>query len=249
MKRKWIGIILEDQQAHIDMLQDQLNKVEFVQIDAAFQEAAQAQTYLRVNPVDFIFLDVELGQYSGFDFLLSLPNSDLQVILYTAHEKYEDRGYDLRLVDVLLKPVSMSRLLGALRRLDDRLAGLLPPDMGNTLDSYYHYFHIKGPARYERRLIWMKHIVYIESQNGYLKIYCVGKKEPLICNATFKSVTEILPRRWFKQCHQSFVFNINFFDAYKSQKVYLVCEGTKLPTGDRSVYMDFYAFLDSNLTG
>jgi DNA-binding LytR/AlgR family response regulator len=248
MKRIWAGVIIDDQQGSMDYLLDLMEDISYVQILKTFTDPQEAKLYLRVNQVDFMILDVELGRINGFDFLRTLPKSNLKTILYTAHEQYEDPGYDIGMVDVLLKPVSRSRLYGALRRLDDELGRLLPVSISDSLEDYSHYFMIRVGYRYVRVAVRMKNIVYVESANGSIIFHMVDG-DRLKCNNSMRQVLEALPVKWFKQIHQSFVINVNFFYSYEKGGVRMTLTNKMLPTGDKKIYTDFFVYINSNVLG
>lgn len=248
MKRIWIGVIIDDQQGSIDYLLQLMEEIAYVKIIKTFNDPKEAKLFLRVNQVDFMILDVELGHTNGFDFIRTLPNTNLKTILYTAHEQYEDPGYDIGVVDVLLKEVSMSRLCGALRRLDTELARLLPISTSDSLEDYFQYFMIRVGHRYVRNLVWMKNIIYVESGNGAITFHMVDGKSKK-CNNSMRQVLEMLPIKWFKQIHQSFVINISFFYSYERGTVRLTLDNKTLPTGDKKIYSDFFTFINSNVLG
>lgn len=248
MKRIWIGVVIDDQQGCIDYLLQLMEDIAYVKIIKTFNDPKEAKLFLRVNQVDFMILDVELGYTNGFDFIRTLPNTNLKTILYTAHEQYEDRGYDNGVVDVLLKEVSMSRLCGALRRLDTELAKLLPVSGSDSLEDYYHHFMVRVGYRYVRNLVWMKNIIYVESGNGAIIFHMVDGTSKK-CNNSMREVLEKLPIKWFKQIHQSFVINISFFYSYEKGKVHMTLDNIMLPTGDKKIYSDFFTFINSNLLG
>lgn len=239
---------MEDQQWAIDHLMTMLKDIEYVYIVRAFTCEREAKRYLISNKVDFLILDVELSNSIGFDFLLSLPNPQIPTILYTAHQKYEDRGYDMLLVDVLFKKVSKSRLFAALRRINSQLSKLLPPPE-ISLDGHYSYLLLKGPIRNERRMVEWKNIVYICMENGKLTIYMIGDQKA-VASASFREVKDILPSEWFKQCAQGILFNRVYFLRYVEGMVVLNIKNKngniKLTTGHRDVYPEFYDFLNEN---
>lgn len=258
--RKWIGVIIDDQQSAIDYLLDILKDVAYVEIIATFVDDKKAKRFLHVNKVDFLILDVELEGTNAFRFLIGLSNPKIPTILYTGYEKYQDEGYDRDFVDVLLKPVSQSRLLGALRRVDRELRDLIPV-AEDDLANYYEYFQVKGPVRYQREMVWLKNLVYVDMQNGKLCIHLADGRV-LETNASFKQVMELLPSKWFLECAQSVALNINFYKGMADGTVVLTILKTNqsdntqesdkptnvvIPAGSRKVYTDFYAFVDSNL--
>src|SRR5690606_25683322 len=137
--RQLSAIIIDDQQFAIDAILDIIATVDYVDIIATFTDERAAKSFLTVNHVDFIILDMELNKTDGFRFLGTLPNPQIPTILYTGHQKYEDIGYDRFVVDVLLKPVSESRLMAALRRMVKEFAPQSVREW-DSLDGYQQYF-------------------------------------------------------------------------------------------------------------
>ncbi|MFD2599052.1 LytR/AlgR family response regulator transcription factor [Sphingobacterium corticis] len=242
--RKSIGIILDDQQSSIDYLIEKLALIEYVDIVKTFDKPLKAMAFLRKNKVDFIILDVELGSINAFEFLASLPDPNLPTILHTAHPKYEDRGYEMNLIDVLLKPVSSARLRGALRRVTRDIYETLKGD--TSLDHWYDYFLVRGPARYERQLVWLKNVVCFESINRTVNIYQSDGSAPLVSSTPLREIVDRLPENWFKQCHKSYVFNINYFKSFKSNRVVLSYLASPVPVGRKHSYPEFYRFLEND---
>lgn len=258
--RKWIGVIIDDQQSAIDYLLDMLKDVAYVEIVATFVDEHKAKRFLHVNKVDFLILDVELEGTDAFRFLAGLSDPKIPTILYTGYEKYEDEGYDRDFVDVLLKPVSESRLLGALRRIDRELKDLIPVTE-DELENYYEYFQVKGPTKFQREMIRLKNLVYVNMQNGKLSFH-LSDGRVLETNVTYKQVKELLPSKWFLECASSVIVNVNFYKGIVGGTVSLTLPKAKrnnksensdqsanevIPAGSRKVYTDFYAFVDSNL--
>ncbi len=240
--RKYHAIIVDDQQPSIDHLLTLSKDIEYVDIIATFQNPLKAMSFLRKNMVDFIILDVELGKLNAFEFLSSLTNPRIPTILYTAYQRYEDRGYELSLVDVILKPVTLSRFKGALRRINKELEHTLPKD--TSLDELYDYINVKGPGKFERQLVWFKNILYIESINKKVKIYQIGCDDPLTSNTPLRQLAETFPQQWFVQCHKSYIFNVSFFKRYYNGIVHLTVDKIRIPVGSRMTYSRFDKFLE-----
>lgn len=249
--RKWKVVIIDDQQSAIDYLLGILEHVAYVEVVATFVDEKKAARFLHGNKVDFLILDVELENTNAFWFMAGLSNPKIPTILYTAHDKYEDEGYDRAFVDVLLKPVSESRLLGALRRVDTELKALIPA-VEDDLEVYYEYFQVRGPVRFQREMIWLKNLVYVDMQNSKLYLHLQDGRI-LETNSTFSRIMELLPAKWFVVCAQSVAFNINFYKGMVDGAVVLTAlkkdshDNMTLPTGARESYPDFYAFMDSNV--
>lgn len=246
--RQKIGIIVDDQRSAIKAMLDALKNVEFVKIVKCFQVEREALAYIRNNHVDFVLLDMEMEKMNGFQFIASCPRSNMRFIIFSAHASYEDAVYDRSLTDFLLKPVSESRVRAALRRVNNELRDHNPLGIP-LLEDAEESFMIKGPVRYQRRLIHLKNLIYIENRNKKLYFHIVGYTEPWISSDTFEEVLELLPQRWFLQCHQSFIFGKAFFETYVNGTVLLRPNGTEIPVGTLGLFPDFEDFLNTNVLG
>ncbi|NGM65799.1 LytR/AlgR family response regulator transcription factor [Sphingobacterium sp. SGR-19] len=242
--RTLTAIIIDDQQLAIDHILDLTKEIDYVEIVATFTDEKLARGFIQVNPVDFIILDVEMKHTNAFRFLRTLPDPKIPTILYTGHQQYEDQGYERDMVDVLLKPVSESRLMAALRRMHKNFSAKTSAD--DSLGAHEHYFQIKGPVRAGRQMVRLKELVYVASEGGKIIIHLVDGQK-LESAVSFKAVMSKLPRKWFKQCYQNIAFNVNFYAGYREKQVLLTVTDKTLPTGGKDRYTDFYAFVDSNL--
>lgn len=245
--KKLIGIIVDDQKHSVEALRMLSAKCEGIEIVSDFVRPKKALSYIRTHPIDFVILDVEMGEMDGFEFINSIADLQVMVILCTGHTQYEDNGYELKLVDVLLKPVSEARFKGAIYRLIEKNKYLLPKSYQDSPKQDECYLLIKGPTKYERTMVRFDDLMYVESMNRRVYLYMRDNPTiPMVTNTSFKEVIKLLPKIWFKQCHQSFAFNTYYFEHYKKKEVSLKGIDTKIPTGDKAVYRDFDRFINFN---
>ncbi|WP_313260704.1 LytTR family DNA-binding domain-containing protein [Sphingobacterium sp.] len=246
--KQWSVIIVDDQQASIDRLLEWLEVLPSVNILSTFTDPIRALTFLRFNQVDLVILDIQMENMDGFGFMSAMPKKKSKVILYTAFPEFEDRGYQRNVVDVLLKPVSQTRLLIALDRLDTEMRLNSPElDDRHSLDHYDAYFNVKGPTRYMRKLVRFKDIIYITSSNRYVFIYCNDGNDPLVSNSLLKDIRDMLPRKWFIQCAKGYIFNSMYFNSYRNNKVKLNHVEQEIPVGNKSLYKDFWDLIQRNV--
>jgi two-component system LytT family response regulator len=122
------ALALDDEPQALTIIETFAAKVPFLDLRATFSDAFAALEYLRRERVDLLFLDVQMPDLSGLEFLKSLPHPPL-VIFTTAYAEHAVQGFDLDAVDYLLKPFALSRFLKACQKVQDRLAGrVLPAD-------------------------------------------------------------------------------------------------------------------------
>ena len=246
--RKYHAIIVDDQQASIDLLLSYFAKTEQVQVDAHFTDPIKALTYVRENAIDLVIIDIDLGgRLNGFDWMTAAPKRKIKFIVYTGLHKFEDKGYLMNAVDVLLKPVSQQRFAIALNRLDDRIRlEDTPAGDFDSLEHWYDYINIKKDGKFCGQLIWFKNILYMESSKKYVLIYQANDPEVLFSNSTLAHIYSKLPKNWFKQCARGTIVNVKFFHSYTGKQVKLINHKKLLPVGNLATFYEFKNFLMYN---
>ncbi len=177
-------------------LQGYIEKIDFLELAAVCEDAVQLNTLLKQQSVDLLFLDIEMPYVTGIDFLKTTPHPP-KVIFTTAYEKYAIQGYELDVLDYLLKPISFDRFLKAANKTFDYF--------NVQSKNNQSYIFVKTDSRLEK--INFSDILFIEAMENYVAIYLPGKK--LITHSTLKSIGETLPADSFIQPHKSYIANIN----------------------------------------
>jgi DNA-binding LytR/AlgR family response regulator len=194
-------IITDDEPLAGKGLQGYAEKTGFLQVAAVCEDAIQLNTVLKQQPIDLLFLDIEMPYMSGIEFLKSYPNPP-KVIFTTAYEQYAIQGFELDVLDYLLKPVSFERFLKAANKAFDYF---LSQQAGND----QQYVFIKSEHKLEKVLF--NEILFVEALGNYVAIYTTDKK--IITHSSLKSVQESLHSRQFLQPHKSYLVNINHINA------------------------------------
>ncbi|MEP7318888.1 MAG: LytTR family DNA-binding domain-containing protein, partial [Panacibacter sp.] len=171
----------------------------------------EAATWLQKKPIDLIFLDIQMPKLTGIDFLKNLSAPPL-VIFTTAYPEYAIEGYELDVLDYLLKPISFSRFLKAALKAQDYV---LKNKRGLHVSD--DYFFIKSNQKLEK--INMADVLYIEGMNNYIVVHTKQKKH--IAYLTFKGIEEKLPQHLFVRTHKSFLVSINAIQTIDTNEVTL----------------------------
>lgn len=211
-------IIIEDEPAAQTILESYISKCPFLHRQGTFGDAFSAREYLIGHPVDLIFLDINLPEMSGVSFLRSLVHPPL-VIFTTAYSQYAVDGFDLEVVDFLLKPFSFERFYKAVNKAVERfsLPEKTPPPTKITVKS--------GKKIYQLAL---DDILFIETCGDYVTIQCSDKK--LVVHGTLKSWDEKLKGLSFLKIHRTTIVNLSKIDHLDGNLIQIA--GHKIPVSE-----------------
>ena len=199
-------VIVEDEAIARQILDKYLAELDDFELLASFDSPVLAQTYLRKNPVDLLFLDIEMPGLNGLSLLRSLP-APPKVIITTAYREYALEGYDLNAVDYLLKPISLDRFMKAVNKaleqseMSQRDApGLAVPATAPQNDGL-DFFFVKADKKLVK--VNFDDIIYIEGLKDYVIIRLTTGR--VITLQTMKSLEDRLPKGRFKRIHRSYI--------------------------------------------
>jgi DNA-binding LytR/AlgR family response regulator len=185
-------IVIEDEPPAQEKLAGFIKEIDFLELKQTFGSAINVANYTKENSIDLLFLDVQLGIFSGLDFLASLNQSPL-VILTTAHTDYAVKSYDYNVIDYLLKPYSFQRFHQAAQKAYQLI--------NNKAEPKDDYIFVKTEYRIEK--IEISSILYIEGMKDYLSI--VTTQKTVMTLLSFKKISDILPTANFFRVHNSYI--------------------------------------------
>lgn len=195
-------VVIDDEPLAISKLESFISKVPDLKLISTFQSAIEAIGWLKESPADLIFLDIQMEQLTGIQFL-EATNLKTRIIITSAYQEYAIKGFELNVTDYLLKPFSFERFLKAVDKALEYYSG---KRSGNKSEADYDKFlFVKTEYRYER--IDVDTILYIEGMKDYLRIVCTDKK--IMTLQSFSKLEESLPSESFCRIHKSFMVAIN----------------------------------------
>jgi DNA-binding LytR/AlgR family response regulator len=221
-------IIVDDEPLALDVMETYVEKLPSLELVARCENAVQAFDVLSREEVDIMFLDIQMPQLTGIDFLKSLSNPPL-VIFTTAYPNYAIEGYELNVIDYLLKPISFERFMKSVNKALSQLE--LQNDTGaaanstESQDEEADFIFVKA----DKKLIKINYadINYIEGLKDYVIIKMATSR--VITLQTMKSLEEKLPSTIFKRIHRSYIVNLDKIDAVVGNMVEV--EKKHLPIG------------------
>jgi DNA-binding LytR/AlgR family response regulator len=210
--RKYSCIIIEDEHLLAEVLADYVRQVSFLELKAVFGDGITAMEYLQENTVDLVFVDINLPKLKGIDFIKMFRGS-AQFIITTAYHEYAVQGYELAVIDYLLKPIEFSRFLMAVNKLrPGEKTGVEPATA--KMDEKDHLFVNINKRRVK---INFSDILYIEGMKEYVKIY-TAKDKWLITKMQIGQMSELLDER-FIRIHRSYIVAKEKISSYNLTEV------------------------------
>lgn len=216
-------IAIDDEPLALRQLEMYIAKVPFLELVAACSSANQAKPYL--EQAEAVFLDINMPDLSGMDFIKSLPHPPA-VVFTTAYSEFAVEGFRVNAVDYLLKPFSFKEFEASCRKLREQLE-MKAALAGKEADAI---LHVK--ADYRTVSVDTRKIVYIESWSEYIKIHLVDEEVPVIALYSLKNLIDQLPKGRFMRIHRSYIIALGFVAEASRTRVRLR-NGITLPVGEQ----------------
>lgn len=214
-------IIVDDEKPAQTVLTAFVKKVPFLQLELVTSNAYEAITYINQHEVDLLLLDIEMPDLTGIELLQSLDRVPL-VIFTTAYEQYALKGYELDVVDYLMKPIPFERFLKAVNKAQKRLSSNTA--QLNTTSPVY----LLVKSEYQTVKIDLDDILYIEGLKDYVKIFTTEKM--ILTRLNLKGIGEKLPSAQFVRVHRSFIVSLPQISSF--QKSQLMIGDQLIPIGE-----------------
>jgi two-component system, LytTR family, response regulator len=195
-------IAIDDEPLALTKLESFIKKIPDLNLTRKFDNAIEAIGWLRENKTDLIFLDIQMEQLTGIQFLEATGTTS-RIIITSAYDQYAIKGFELNVTDYLLKPYSFQRFVQAINKVLEFYS-----KVKNDTEKYSEnegFIFVKTEYRLER--VDIDSILYIEGMKDYLRIICTDKK--IMTLQSFSKLEEILPAKNFCRVHKSFIVAID----------------------------------------
>jgi DNA-binding LytR/AlgR family response regulator len=205
-------LVVDDEPIARNGILEYIEQVEFLCAVAACKNAMEASVALEKHQIDIVFLDIQMPKISGIDFLKNLPDPPL-VIFTTAFPEYAIEGYELNVLDYLLKPISFERFFKAVIKAQS----YLNLRVKHAATASEPYFFIKSNLKIEK--IFFDDILYVEALSNYVILHTKNKKH--IAYLSFKGIESQLPKHLFLKTHKSFIVAVNAIQTIDNNEIIL----------------------------
>ena len=219
-------IAVDDEPLALDLLEDNISKIPYLQMVARCSNAFEAIAILQDQPVDLIFLDIQMPGLTGLQFIQSRTDRPM-IILVTAYEKYALEGFRLDVIDYLVKPVALDRFIKACNKAHELYQlRLRDKETGSPVHPDYFFVNVD----YSLLKVNTGDITWIEGLKDYIKIHLKSSSRPVITRMSMKAIEEQLPSSRFIRIHKSYILSIDHITAIRKTSIFI--GDMELPVGD-----------------
>lgn len=237
-------LVVDDEPLALDILVDYIDKVPFLQLIKATTSAFEALSIVQQDQVDLVFLDVQMPELTGIQFLKIL-NGKCKVILTTAYSQYALDGYELDICDYLLKPIAFDRFYKAVSKVQAQVSiqqpVITPPVAEKVLSQSPEYIFVKTEHRIQK--IYINDILYIEGLKDYISIFTPAER--IITLQHMKKMEEVLPSGRFARVHKSYIVCIDKIESIERSRIQIAEK--VIPIGDTYRDSFFKLIEDKNI--
>ena len=206
-------IAIDDEPLALKQIESYIDKTPFLEKIAVCESALQAMQVIQEQPVDLMFVDINMPDLSGMDFVKSIDNPP-RIIFTTAYSEYAVEGFRVDAVDYLLKPISYPDFLRSANKAKSWFENRAEKEI--QIDSNEQFLYIKS----EYKILRINHsdIKYVEGMREYVKIHLVNQK-PVMSLISMKKLEEFLPEAKFMRVHRSYIVNLNKITTIERSRI------------------------------
>lgn len=216
--------IIDDEPLAIEVIESHIAKIDGIEVTASYQNAVKAFQALREENVDVLFLDIQMPRLTGIEFLRTLKNPP-KVVFTTAYREYALEGFELDVVDYLLKPISFDRFLKAIDKVFDALHA--HQKITVTASGAEEARFVFVPVDKRNVKVCLNDILFVESKRDYVLIKTLNKE--VVTHQTLSYMEERLPTSQFLRVHRSFIINVKMIESWSNNEVEF--KETAIPIG------------------
>ena len=238
-------LIVDDEPLALHILEDYMSKIPFLQLVKATTNPIEALTIVQEKGADLVFLDVQMPELSGIQFL-RIANGKAKVILTTAYPQYALEGYELDVIDYLLKPIAFDRFFKAVQKAQTIMqppatAGAKPaqaePAQQHRQDFLSDFIFVKTEHKIQK--VYLNDILFIEGLKDYISIFTPAER--IITLQNMKKMEDALPSKYFIRVHKSYIVSVNKIDSIERSRIFI--NDKIIPVGD-TYREEFFKVID-----
>jgi two-component system LytT family response regulator len=234
-------LVVDDEPLALNILEDYISKMPFLQLIKATTNPIEALTLVQQGDIDLVFLDVQMPELTGIQFL-RIANGKAKVILTTAYPQYALEGYELDVVDYLLKPIAFDRFFKSAQKAQGIIQPaaakpVAPVEPAQKDDFSNDFIFVKTEHKIQK--VYLHDILFIEGLKDYISIFTPAER--IITLQNMKKMEDALPEKHFIRVHKSYIVSINKIDSIERSRIFI---GDKIiPVGD-TYREDFFKIVD-----
>src|ERR1700748_2213407 len=233
-------LVIDDEPLALHILEDYISKMPFLQLVKVTTNHIEALQLVQEGNIDLVFLDVQMPELTGIQFL-RIANGKAKVILTTAYPQYALEGYELDVIDYLLKPIAFDRFFKSVQKAQTIIQPSTKPEVkveaAPQSDFLSDFIFVKTEHKIQK--VYLNDILFIEGLKDYISIFT--PTERIITLQNMKKMEDALPEQHFIRVHKSYIVSINKIDSIERSRIFI---GDKIiPVGD-TYREEFFKIVD-----
>jgi DNA-binding LytR/AlgR family response regulator len=239
-------IAIDDEPMALDIMKDYVQKVPFLSLQGTFRDPMEAVSFISEHKIDLVFLDINMPELSGMQFLRALPSSGLEVVFCTAYSEFALDSYEFSAVDYLLKPIEFDRFFKAALKARDKImlkkGHVIEVDNSEMIreakpKEQKDYLLVKSGN--EIRKINLSEILFFEGTGNYIKIHT--SKGSIMTLQSMKEMLSNLDETRFFRIHKSYIIAFQFVDSFETHQVRIGDQTIPVGAVYRQAFRDWLA--------
>jgi DNA-binding LytR/AlgR family response regulator len=219
-------LAIDDEPLALELLEDNISQVPYLKLEGKCSNALEALKFLQDQEVDLIFLDIQMPGLTGLQFIQSLTQRPM-IILVTAYEKFALQGFNLDVIDYLVKPVPLDRFIKACNKAWELYnLRLKKTENPSSIEAEFLFVNVE----YSLLKVEFADIQWIEGLRDYIRIHLKTGSKPVITRMSMKAIEEELPPSKFIRVHKSFIVAVSAITSVRKNSIFIGVE--EIPVGD-----------------
>lgn len=228
-------VIVDDEPMALNLVESYVKKTPFLVLKKKCSSAIEAMEFIKINPVDLLFLDIQMPDLTGIEFSKMLPK-ETRVIFTTAFDQYALEGIKVEALDYLLKPFDYAEFLTAANKANTWFS-LVKGKQQNRVSEEKEFLFVK--SEYKQLRIKLADVLYFEGLKDYIKIWLKDNPKPILTLMSLKSLDEELPKSHFMRVHRSFIVGLNNIDVIERSQIIINKQRITISEQYKSKFLEF----------
>ena len=235
MSLKITCIIVDDEPMALNLVESYVEKTPFLELKKKCSSAIEAMEFIKTNPVDVLFLDIQMPDLTGIEVSRMIPK-DTRVIFTTAFDQYALEGIKVEALDYLLKPFDYAEFLAAANKANTWFS-LVKGNQQNSVSEEKEFLFVK--SEYKQLRIKLADVLYFEGLKDYIKIWLKDNPKPILTLMSLKSLEEELPSTQFMRVHRSFIVSLNNIDVIERSQIIINNQRITVSEQYKTTFLEF----------
>ena len=208
-------VIVDDEPMALNLVESYVEKTPFLELKQKCSSAIEAMEFIKKEPVDLLFLDIQMPDLTGIEFSKMLPK-ETRLVFTTAFDQYALEGFKVEALDYLLKPFDYAEFLAAANKANHYFS-LLKGKPQNEVSEAKEFLFVK--SEYKQLRIKLSDVLYFEGLKDYIKIWLKDNPKPVLTLMSLKSLQEELPETQFLRVHRSFIVSLKSIEVIERSQI------------------------------